>query len=222
MGRKKIEVEETIKLDDLIQEDKPEEEVDVINQDHPGWYDYVMSLFVAEELDDDGRPFIFGLRRVAAKLYGIPELAEPVNIIVGESKTTVFFRLVFNGMVVGGCADAGPENCKKFGEHAAAVAETRAEGRAYKRLLNIKVVTAEEVSDSQANSTAINLMNSAQAIAIEKVCKIAKINKEKFLQFIAEENKCDVNKITFKVATLAMTMLNSFAQNSKLIPESLK
>ena len=84
------------------------------------------------------------------------------------------------------------------------------------------MVTAEEVSDSQSNNVSINLMNSAQAIAIEKVCKIAKINKEKFLQFIANSNQCDVNKITFKVATLAMTMLNSFAQNPESIPESLK
>jgi len=143
-----VEVEDEI----AITED---EQIDVAITD-PGWTDYVLS-----QMDDiekqDGHPTVDGLRRMTEHLLGditgvdthVLQVPTPEN----NQRATVQVKVRIHGhdgveRYADGAADCYSGNTEEvYRNHPVAVAETRAEGRALKRLLKLrKVVSAEEIS----------------------------------------------------------------------------
>lgn len=134
---------------------KPEEQTPTI--DSPEWTDYVISLLDKKEMDN-GMPKTEGLRRVARKLLGVFSIRTNIHqipTIDNAGRATVQVSLEFNtaygSLVYDGAADVFSGNTQKeFAKHAVATAETRAEGRALRKALNLtKVLAAEEMYDAE-------------------------------------------------------------------------
>lgn len=122
------------------------------------WNDYAMGFFAEKELID-GHPLTAGLRRVAELLIGEIISSKPTNIIVTETKspigrTTVVYEVQFLVKkddleyikTFSDVAEVWEGNTDDmFAVHAAATASTRAEGRALRKALKLRVVAAEEL-----------------------------------------------------------------------------
>lgn len=124
----------------------------------PEWSDYAMQFFTEKELID-GNPLTAGLRRVAELLVGEIISSKPIEVTRIETgdpigKTTVVYEVQFLVKKDGkeyiktyaDVADVWAGNTDDlFAVHAAATASTKAEGRALRKALKLRVVAAEEL-----------------------------------------------------------------------------
>lgn len=155
------------------------------SQDDPGWTKYVLSLLTKEE-KIKGNPTVDGLRRIIGQLIGeiisinseVLQVPTPEN----EKRATVKVNVclessLFEGVQLeaSGCADSYIGNTdQKYQTHPVAIAETRAEGRALKRLLRLrKVISAEEQTDSVDEYTldTVGKITQPQLTYLELVCR---------------------------------------------------
>lgn len=130
----------------------------------PEWNNYIIGLMHPSELWD-GLPKVNGLNRVANLVLGDIVSSKPVNVIVtvtehGKS-VTVNYELVIDwklntpvgyGIMAdaqlrtfGGVADCNEDMSSTFFKHPAAIAETKAMGRALRKALALSVIAAEEM-----------------------------------------------------------------------------
>jgi hypothetical protein len=138
--------------------DKPEESK-VPSILSPEWSDYAMTFFTDKELID-GNPLTAGLRRVAEMLIGEIISSKPIKVDRLETndpigKTTVVYEVQFlirnpDGSsyvkTYADVADVWAGNTDDmFAVHAPATASTKAEGRALRKALKLRVVAAEEL-----------------------------------------------------------------------------
>ena len=124
----------------------------------PSWSDYVLSKFESDEMVD-GNPTVDGLRRVTELVMGgiTASTTEVIQVPTKENKgraTAIHTVSVImpDGIsrTVSGSGDAWYKNTDMpYSKFPVAMAETRAEGRALRRLLQLrKVVSAEELSQN--------------------------------------------------------------------------
>lgn len=157
-GMKKGELTET--LENLTSLDDVEIESDASSNDEqiPGlrrdvysedWTEYILSLLSEKEKRDD-HPTVDGLRRVVDQLYGIERMESKVCDSPGSHNNmsaTVKVKITTGDFkVTEACADVGTHNTEHvYARHSVATAESRAEGRAYRKILRLtNVITAEE------------------------------------------------------------------------------
>ena len=130
--------------------DAEEDEGEILHTD-PGWSDYVLSLLTRKEMSG-GNPTVDGLRRLVDLVLEEDVLSTRTQIHQvptkenGSRATVVVTVTLVNGRCADGAADAYYGNIgAPYKNFPVAIAETRAEGRALKRLLHLrKVVSAEE------------------------------------------------------------------------------
>ena len=118
----------------------------------PKWNDYVLSLFEENELFDK-MPLTNGLRRVAELLMGRIVFSGPSQVFPPQSgneigRSTVVWKIQFeDGSTFCDVADSWEGNTDDmFCVYSTATAATRAEGRALRKALRLRVVAAEEVT----------------------------------------------------------------------------
>jgi hypothetical protein len=146
------EVDEIPDVEDL----EVEEEEDVVpmmawtNE----WKEYVLSR-IDEEDKIDGMPRVDSLMHLAEEIQGnlsmetqIPQCPHPDN----ERRATAIVTLTNSeGLRISGSSDVYAGNTPSFANHPVAVAETRALGRALKKMLKLKnFYVAEEASQSES------------------------------------------------------------------------
>ncbi len=119
---------------------------------NPDWTNYVLSLFRPNELNNNFH-------------------------------ATVKVMICTEFEDVDGCADAGPNNTPtKYSHHPVAVAESRAEGRAYRKLLRLtNIISAEEAVSNDEINDIYEAINSSQIKLIDKMCSEHNINVDKWL-----------------------------------------
>jgi len=167
----------------------------------PGWSDYVLG-HLEENEKIKGHPKADSLRRLTELLVGeiinidtqVPQCPSMENGGRATVIVTVEIRPYFSNsgyMRASGAADVFPLNTAKlFAQFPVATAETRAEGRAYRKILKlISVVTAEEVVDENDIFDPNDRINESQIQTIKHMCGPNKlnINVEKLL------NQYDIN-----------------------------
>ena len=158
----------------------------------PDWNEYVLSHFQPDELVD-GNPTVDGLRRVTEVLLGqivvgkatIIQSPNPendnrcvvsYNVQVRDKSNLENPYCVWEQTSV---ADCYAGNCDpRFAVFASAVAETRAEGRALRKLLRLrKVIAAEEAGLVPAEENGLNgKITPTQISFIETLCQRNDIN----------------------------------------------
>ena len=185
------------------------------------WTEYVLSNLSDDE-KIDGNPTVDGLRRVTQRLVG-PIVSSISRVIQtpsldNEQRATVEHTIeVDTGRTVktvSGRADVFSGNTDKmFAKFPVATAETRAEGRALRRLLNLrKVVAAEEiggvdvVDDNELDPSNITSMQ------IRRMEVVAESKLDLSLaKFIAEEAKVKLlEDISYQDARTLLDKLSKY------------
>lgn len=165
-----------------------------------GWTDYVLGQLEDKEIYD-GKPTVDGLRRIAQKILGpifsctskVYQVPSPDNDI----SSTVRVRVKFENSVFDGCANTDEMSAPQMiGRHVVALVETRAEGRALRKALNLRVVTKEEVEGNDKAVIGTGSITGPQIQAIKNQCKIHKINIDKLLQSIYNIKETEINSLS--------------------------
>lgn len=190
------------KIKDMVEEVVEETTMDVpknIDPTDPKWVDFILDELADHELSD-GNPTTDGLRRVTEKLYGEiirsdTEILEvPKQKYTGKvtAKHTLVIRK-FNGtdIMVSACVDVlGDTLPAPFNKHLVATACTKAEGKALRRALKIRVQTAEELSsEADEEFSTDEPINDQQIVAIKTLCKRNNVDLEAFVRANSDNPK---------------------------------
>lgn len=226
--------------------DKPEEsnsEKDVVpSMLSPEWHDYAMQFFTDKELID-GNPLTAGLRRVAELLIGEIVFSGPIKVDRIETgdpigKTTVMYQVVFSVTNKQGnkasktyvdVADVWAGNTDDmFAVHAPATASTKAEGRALRKALKLRVVAAEELCKkdvSQFLSQQSNQMDERikpeQIKYIDINCKKLNIDVVKFINS-GEKTYSSIYEIKRETAAKMVDLINKIKRGEQEVNKNLQ
>ena len=227
-------------VSELLEQAEEEQQVSAPSICDPEWSDYVLSKFEYDELVD-GSPTVDGLRRVTELVLG-PIIEMKSNIVQtpdkenqGRATVSCSITVVINWSdnlhhrTATGSGDAWHKNTDMpYSKFPVAMAETRAEGRALRRLLQLrKVVAAEElseVSSSEEPDYSENI-NDSQISFIDVMCKSVgrglDISVEKLIrsQYPVVSTIRDVKH---SQASEVIQRLSHYQQKMEEIPEAIK
>lgn len=206
-----------------------------------GWTEHVLNLLSDDE-KIQGNPTTDGLRRIfetALNCILIDSRSEVVQspCPANEKRATVVHSLTyvlkdlpqdteFNKITVNGAADVYWGNCDKvFRNHPVAVAETRAEGRAFRRALRLrKVLAAEEVVEATEDDIGpdnVTKITNNQINFIDVIAKRLDINVLGIIKML-DINEDSVKNILHEDALRVIRELSGYQQKIDEIPESVK
>ena len=205
----------------------------------PEWSDYVLSKFEYDEMVD-GNPTVDGLRRVTEVVLG--EIISTDTDIVqvptkeNEGRATAVCSVVVqthfgNIRKSSGSGDAWHKNTDMpYSKFPVAMAETRAEGRALRRILQLrKVVAAEELSDGLDDSIDYEKnISDNQVNFIEVMCRPdgrgLDINIAKLINETDESRakKTTIRELSHSEATKFIKVLSSYQNNADDIPVGIR
>ena len=163
------------------------------------WEKFVMDSFLQDELyiDDKGNgyPTLNGMRRITLLILGNVVRSGPVHVVSNPpvSSYCIYEIELDDGTVYGATADACIDNISgNYSIYPTAIAESRAEARAYRKALLLRTASAEEIKGNEkAFNTVLESVKeydtegdiSAQQISIiQTKCKKLKIDQNKFLE----------------------------------------
>jgi hypothetical protein len=160
----------------------------------PTWTSYAMS-FLAQDEQYSGNPKADGLRRLVELLIGpivqqdtqllnYPQYGETEhhkNSATARSVIAVKNRKTGEITTASAVADASGVSCSHpYNKFMSSIAETRAEGRVYKKILRLQnVVTSDEISHEAANDVASDGINNNQVEGIDALCRKINMNIQK-------------------------------------------
>ena len=220
---------------------KISEEVDHPSISSPEWHDYAMSHFNDNELID-GNPICAGLRRVAELLLGEiietgPSKVFPATDSDGPGRATVVYKVIFNWFNSGmyktfsETADVWHGNTDDlFCAHPVATASTRAEGRALRKALKLRVLAAEELAKKdivEIVQQAVSTESGDQRISPQQVqfvdnkCSQLDINAMQFIN-MGQNTYKSINDVDKDCAKKMITMLNGYQNGTTEISENIK
>lgn len=206
----------------------------------PEWHDYAMTLFEENELVN-GHPLVAGLRRVCELVLGPmtfsgPTWVKPTERDDHHGRATVIFTVEFaNGIRCAEVADSWEGNTDDtFCAFAVAIASTRAEARALRKVLKIRGVAAEELTKKDTAKIVRDIskkkestsgdyddqgrMSDAQYNFIDIKCKQLNISgSELFSEFGVSSKK----KVSKKMASEIIDRLNEYQRNQAAIPDNI-
>jgi len=198
----------------------------------PDWAEYVLDQLADHELIN-GAPTTDGLRRVAEKIFGQILVSDtdvievPKEALKGKATvkhTMVFDRIDGRGQLrVSACVDAlGSSLPAPFNKHIVATACTRAEGKALRRALKIRVTTAEELvaTDDPDEDNSGEPINDQQVLAINQMCKRNNLNVVGVVKDTAKSAKTikDVKNVEGR---FILTKLSEYQRSKSTLDKSL-
>ncbi len=237
---------------DSTSDDEPELQVSVETvpeKTSPEWQAYVLSQFLPDEMVI-GNPTVDGLRRVVTKLIGpIKRLTTAVHQCPtrengGRAVVTCTVEILPFGadpymeaqMCIDGSADVFEGNCDHYSHFPIAVAETRAEGRALRKILLLrKVLAAEE--------TTVKSSEDAKALEFGAPTEKATSEQINFINLLCKKNNIDgwafinsgetkykrLNDMNFGAGQIVLRQLNESMQKEPktdkplfVIPDELR
>lgn len=197
-----------------------------------GWHDFVFTHFKESELIEDN-PTCNGLRRVCEKVYGsilscktsvlkAPDEQDRAATVVCTIECIEHDRRML--ITQSASADVYTENTvHPYNLHPVATAETRAEGRALRKLMGLDCTTYEEMTSNNADGDAHRIAET-QARSIRNMSDRMGIDLDKFLA----KNGCKSseldkgpNAISKKVAEILLSELSTYSVNPSRIPSEV-
>lgn len=174
---------------DVIEENEVEEGLEVeklVTPESPEWSEYVLDQMSDSELKD-GNPTVDGLRRVTERVYGeiVSSVSDIFQYDTNQGICTIKHTLQIQKyetntiITISGCVDVKFSNVPHpFNQHLVATADTRAEGKALRRALKLRAVTAEEMQNTSEDDVlaAEEDITDQQILAINQMCKRVDIN----------------------------------------------
>lgn len=219
-----------------------QEESKVPSMLSPEWSDYAMTFFTEKELID-GNPLTAGLRRVAELLIGEIVFSGPTKVDRIETndpigKTTVVYQVVFSITDKDGnkstktyadVADVWAGNTDDmFAVHAPATASTKAEGRALRKALKLRVVAAEELCKKDVSQFLGQQPNQLderikpeQIKYIDNNCKKLDIDVIKFINS-GEKVYNSIHEVKRDTAAKMIDMINKIKRGDQVLDKELQ
>lgn len=216
-----------------LKKESKNESPDLPKRTDPEWHDYVMGMFVEDELVE-GNPTVDGLRRVAEKIIG--EFSSTTEVVSHPSSqdkfsaATVIVTITLHNQFreYSGAASVSPLNTSSpYLNHPVSTAETKAEGRALRKALGLrKVLAAEELSDHEPEVESGQWDIDAKITremkqAIHTLAKLKDINVLKFIN-MGKQEYGSLDEVSFGDARLMLEVLNDFAGDRREIPAKIK
>jgi hypothetical protein len=197
-----------------------------------GWSEYLLDHLSDNELIN-GAPTVDGLRRVCEMCFG--EILESKSTIVetptpDNNRCTICHSLTIRKyrsdtvVKIDGCVDVLYHKTPyPFKDHLVATADTRAEGKALRRALKIRVITAEELQneDEEVTLTSDEQINDQQVLAINQLCKRLDISVTELVK-AQYNNVKSLNEINNLEARLLISKLSGFQRDSDAVADKLK
>lgn len=226
-------------LDNFSVVNNPEEEIideaipgPGIDINDPGWTDYVLSLLDKSE-KTEGYPTSNGLRRIAYTMFEIISSETIVvqapsenngNIATIQHNIECVSRDGANLCKFSGVADAHIENTvAPYSNHLSATAETRAEGRALRRMMRLNTITAEEMQKEDRLQTEFDSdINDTQIKAFGIICKKLGLNVEKTVTHFLGRDVVSIQSLKNKEAKDIYYQIDCLQRDLENIPEELK
>ena len=203
----------------------------------PAWTPYVLSQLTDDELAN-GCPKVTGLRRVAALLLGEIleidthpfQLPSVSNELFCTAKTTV--RILWTKdtdspveRVFSALADSylGNATDKFFARFPSAIAETRSEGRAWKRALNlVNITTAEEKTGVSVEESGVDgKITWANRNFIGMKCQQCNIDVKAYLQ-CGKTKYANIMDVPNDVATAMVKHISDMQRGVVKIPDAIR
>lgn len=220
------------------QEDEIREIHETVKYGSEEWEQHVMSQFLPSELYNGEYPTLNGMRRVTINTLGKVISSKPTmitNQLPGAA--SCIYELVVDSFIgilsIGASADATQENISGiYNIYPTAIAESRAEARAYRKLLMLSTVSAEEVKGNESSFNSViqsgviqtdgNFdekapMSSQQEKLLKTKTSKLGINLEKLLVYM----KINPDNITKQDCINIFNEINKF-QSNESIPEEVK
>ena len=226
----------TTEFEDIVESVVEDEAEMMLEIERPKEYDPEWSEYLLDQLSDNelinGAPTVDGLRRITEKCFG--EIVESKSDIVetptsqNNQRCTIRHTLTITKyrntqtISVDGCVDVLYHKTPyPFKDHLVATADTRAEGKALRRALKIKVITAEELQneDEQEILSSDEVVNDQQILAINQLCKRINISVSSFVTGEYNTTK-KINDLRNLEARLLISKLSEFQRTPKDIPKS--
>ena len=210
------------------------EEPKVPQIDSPEWTGYVLSLLYKDEQAND-LPKAVGLRRVARVVLPSKVKYQKTEVIVAQREYAVVkvTLILDDDSMVESVAEchSGNTDGNEFIQSAVATAETKAEARAYKRLLRLNILTADEHSRIAGNSVPSPKMTATevakdcatpnQMVFMEVLCRDRlKISVNHAILHILGVNN-DIQSITNAQASTVLETLDQWTRDKSKMPEDL-
>lgn len=204
------------------------EPIEPLTPTSPKWSESILNN-LADDEKDQGYPKSDGLRRLVEDFICPIKSIDTVviqtpredNNWTSTVKTIIYLE---NGSQYSAVADAVRQYCPKpYDQHLSAIAETRAEGRAYRKILRLKnTATHEEISgETEAGSS--QLINQNQKNLIDILCQRLDIHPKKLFDYQFKENKLDdISKYTHYQAAEMGALLSNYQSDIKLIPVEIQ
>lgn len=197
----------------------------------PEWSEYVLSMLTDNELKN-GNPTVDGLRRVVGIVYGDIIYSKTKILEVPNNdyeKCTAEHTLIVRRICdsetieVSAVVDVRYRTTESpYNNYLVATADTRAEGKALRRLLKLSVITAEELSTSDEDEiSSEEFINDNQISVLNIMCKRMNINAAQFISGFVKEKITDVKQIPYQTARLMMSDLGHYQRNMNEIKEDL-
>ena len=203
---------------------------------HPKEHDPEWSEYLLDQLSDseliNGAPTVDGLRRITEKCFGeiIGSKSEIIDTPTAQNnqRCTIKHTLTIakygtaHSIVVDGCVDVLYHKTPyPFKDHLVATADTRAEGKALRRALKIRVVTAEELQneDEQEALSSDELVNDQQILAINQLCKRLDISVVPLVTGEYKKTKT-ITELRNLEARLLISKLSEFQRTPDDIPKT--
>ena len=194
------------------------------------WSEYLLDQLADHELIN-GAPTVDGLRRITEKCFS--EIVESRSSIVETPRSdnglrctichtlTIIKHRTMRTVRIDGCVDVlHTKTPHPFKDHLVATADTRAEGKALRRALKIRVITAEELQSENEEEvlTSEEGINDQQILAINQLCKRLDVSVEAIVT-----SKCSnaekINDINNLEARLIISRLSGFQRKPSEIEE---
>lgn len=200
-----------------------------IDPTHPGWTRFILDQLTESE-QYENNPKSDGLRRLVEKnigpivsiestIHSFPVNGDDHKCRENTSTVTttvkVLDRRLKNIVVCQASADANAQSCQHpFDKFLTAVAESKAEGRAYRKLLRlVNVVSAEEMGKTDQKVVS-NGISDSSIMAIATKCQRLDVNIKEFVLFAIGETKEDtkirsIRKLTVEKAQEVLERVRS-------------
>jgi hypothetical protein len=252
MQLEEVEAADEIVLDDVPHEifDAvviPKEKAESAPLDQPAfntekWHEWVMTQFSDDEMAG-GAPYCDGLRRVTEMIIGPISKVEVISSVPpstdNRGNATVVIGITINHVTLEGhpsfsesiyvedIADCNELNTpKEYLKHPSATAATRAEARAYRKILRLKkILAAEEANADQVdavgeNWTPSNPITDQQINVLDIVCKRNNMSVMDFINSGKDKYEF-IEQVTEHTAQIMLQHLSRIARGDTTKPKGV-
>lgn len=207
-----------------------------ISRSDAGWSEYVLQHLAHDEVDN-GVPKTDALKRLIEDMVGtvisidneVVQAPSPENgrTAVVKSNVTVMPYVGDHALTYTGCADAvAAFIADPFCRFLTAIAETRAEGRAYRKILALKnVVTTDEIlGTDQTNADATAEITDQNVTYIDLMCGQIRgynLNVKQLFHKTTGKEYNSIYKYSAEDSDAVMAVLRSCQKDMKVRPEGI-